>query len=154
MRVQRILGTLVGRFETTAGSAHLRRLACVGAIVVGTYFQSNVTMADGGAVAAGLTGVPPFAAGIDFPPKIVNFSASRSNGNFWVVSGIVIDDNTGGVTVQLGGYLQNVIVHPAADGSFSYIFYLPPGQFAYIAALATDDDDGEYSQPAELYVMG
>ncbi len=107
--------------------------------------------ADGDAIAVITAGNRTVA--VDFPPQIVNFAATKVSANAWVVSGTVIDDNMAAITVQLGGYLQGVNVYPAADGSFSYGFYLAPGQGAYIAALAIESD-GAHSQPAEIYVVG
>jgi hypothetical protein len=161
MRVERTsLRTLMKRFEIVRGPTHLRRLALVWAIVVATYCQSQTAMADGGANVNATTGIPaiagfdiPPANNSDLPPKIINFAASKGSANTWVISGTVIDDDMTDITVQLGGYLQGVTVCPAADGSFSYSFYLAPGQFAYIAALAIEDDGG-CSQPAETYVVG
>jgi len=89
------------------------------------------------------------------PPQIINFAASEVGGNIWVVSGTVIDDNLGSIVVELGGYLldgENVC--PAADGSFSYSFYVPPGMFAYVAAIAYAADDGLYSEPVEVMIFG
>ena len=153
MRAQRNSRTPARRFETIGGPVHLRRLAFVVAMVAAAYCQSNAAMADGDAIAVIPTGVPTIGGSPDYPPQIVNFSASKASGNFWVVSGIVIDDDMADITIQLGGSIPGAIIHPAADGSFSYGFYLAPGQYAYIAALAIEDD-GERSQPAETYVVG
>jgi hypothetical protein len=131
------LSTFIERPENIAGRMHLRRLAVVGAMVAAAFCQSSLAIAD------------------NAPPQIVNFAASAVDGNVWVVSGTVIDDNLGSIIVELGGYLQQgTNVCPAADGSFSYSFYVPPGQFAYVAAVAYASDDNLYSQPAELMIFG
>jgi hypothetical protein len=103
------------------------------------YCQSNAAIADG----------------LNPPPQIINFAASQVDVNVWVVSGTVIDDKLGSIVVEFGGYLlDGANVCPAADGSFSYSFYVPPGQFAYVAAIAYASDDGLYSEPAEVMIFG
>ena len=133
------LRTFVGRFATIADRTHLRRLALVGAMFAAAYCQSNAAIADS----------------LNPPPQIVNFGASQVDVNVWVVSGTVIDDNLGSIIVELGGYLlDGTNVSPAADGSFSYTFYVSPGMFAYVAAVAYASDDDLYSEPAELMIFG
>jgi hypothetical protein len=119
------------------GPSHLRCLAFVATVVTAAFCQSRTALADG----------------IDLPPRIVNFQATKGSNGVCVVSGIVIDDDVSDITVQLGGYFPTVIIYPAADGSFSYMFYLPPGQGAYIAGLASEPD-GEQSQPVQTFVVG
>jgi hypothetical protein len=137
MRTQHMtVESFVKRFESIAGK-RLRQLAYLVAFVTVAYCQSQTVAAAGS------------------PPQIVNFAASRSYGNVWVVSGTVIDDNLRSITVQLGGYLMDgTNVYPAVDGSFSYAFYVTPGDFAYISAIAYDSVENEYSQPAEVMIFG
>ena len=133
------LRTFVSQFGTIARRSNLRRLAVVGAIVASAYCQFNAAIADS----------------LNLPPQIVNFAASQSDVNVWVVSGTVIDDNIGSITVELGGYLfDGVDLCPAPDGSFSYSFYMLPGQFAYVSAIAYASDGDVYSEPAELMIFG
>jgi hypothetical protein len=120
----------------------LRRLALIAAISAAAFYQSRAVSADDGAIAESL----------NLPPQIINFVAERVGDGTCVVSGVVIDDDMETVILQFGGYLQGVVMQPAADGSFSYTFFLPPGQFAYIAARALAQDDGTYSQPAETVI--
>jgi hypothetical protein len=128
----------------------LRCIAIIGVISAAAHCQANTASANDVAVAP--SGSPAIAESLNLPPQIINFVAQRVGGSTCVVSGTIIDDNLEAVVIQLGGYLQGMTLYPAADGSFIYTFSLPPGQFAYIAALAFAEDDGTYSDPAETVI--
>jgi len=154
MRTQfRALNIFHCRLRTNLLGTQVLRLTCISAIFAATLCHCNAATADGTAVVAAPTGVGP-AAGLDLPPEIINFRADSAGGNYWVLSGTVIDDDIPMIVVQLGGYLQGVTLRPADDGSFSYVFYVPPGQWAYIPAMAIDTSDGQYSNPAQVYIGG
>ncbi|MBI3410245.1 MAG: hypothetical protein HY040_18035 [Planctomycetes bacterium] len=72
-------------------------------------------------------------------PQIVDFVASHTTGNIWVLTGKVIDESPGGLTVYLNGMgLNNAAVTVNSDGTFSYTVQLDPNADGIITAVTTD----------------
>jgi hypothetical protein len=88
-------------------------------------------------------------------PQIVNYTAEQTTNGLFVITGTVVDESPGGLTVTFGGDTvgsgQRVTTN--ADGSFSLILQLPlDGTGAgYLTATVTDAG-GLVSQEVSVFL--
>jgi hypothetical protein len=85
------------------------------------------------------------------PPVIANFSAAPSGNGFWTLTGQVLDDAPGGITVTFGGVVSGSTV-TQIDGTFSYRTSVSPGTYGQVTAQALNDD-GVLSQVVSALVF-
>ena len=77
-------------------------------------------------------------------PVITNFTASAIGGGWYLISGTVLDERPGGLTVTFGGTvttMQGQTTTTAANGSFSVLVQLQTNgsDTGYITASTVDD---------------
>lgn len=74
----------------------------------------------------------------DLPPAILDFHATPSSLGVWKFSGRVVDESPAGLTVTFGGLLTGRTATTAADGTFSIVLTLSPGQGGLVTAKTVD----------------
>jgi len=90
------------------------------------------------------------------PPAIVDFAADGIGDGWYVISGRVVDEHPGGLTIRFGGDLATMdgqTTTTAADGTFSVLVCLKTNgtDRGWLSAV-TQDDLGQSSNVADVYV--
>ena len=93
---------------------------------------------------------------INQAPQITNFTATDLGGGLYLISGQVVDESPGGLTVTFGGSvatLNGYTVTTAANGTFSFTIQLKTDgtDTGYLLAT-TKDAQGLPSNQASVYV--
>jgi hypothetical protein len=110
---------------------------------------------------AGTQSPPPYSQngpvpGTNQPPAITGLAAQGLGGGWFIISGRVIDESPGGLTVTFGGSVATLAgrtVTTAADGSFSFAVHLKTDGSDTGWLLATTTDPlGLESDEASCYV--
>jgi len=90
------------------------------------------------------------------PPQIVDFAAGSIGDGWWVISGRVIDEHPGGLTVTFGGDVATTYGETTttdANGNFCLLVCLNAnGTDTGLLSAITHDDAGQSSNLAEVYV--
>lgn len=99
---------------------------------------------------ASMVAIAPF---VNLPPQIVNFTATITAGNTWLLSGKVLDEAPANLRVNLTGspLINNAQVFTAADGTFSFTVDVPAGT-SFTATADTTDAWGLASLPVDALV--
>jgi hypothetical protein len=101
----------------------------------------------------GTTPPAPPAPPANQAPQIVNFSGRQDTGNIWVLSGDVLDEAPGGLTITFGGEpisLQGKTVTTDSAGHFELVIALKTdGSDNGVATAETVDKLGAQSNVAE-----
>jgi hypothetical protein len=110
--------------------------------------------ADGGSPSDPIGGqqVPP----ANQAPRITNFIGRQDTGNIWILSGDVIDESPGGLTITFGGEpnsLQNKTTTTDANGHFELVIPLNTnGSDDGLTTAQTVDTLGAQSNVAEYTI--
>ncbi len=90
------------------------------------------------------------------PPQIVDFAADALGGGWYVISGHVIDEHPGGLTVTFGGDVATTYGQTTTtdtNGYFSVVVWLNNnGTDSGLLSAVTRDDAGQSSNVPEVYV--
>ena len=96
------------------------------------------------------------AAVTNNPPQIENFTADAMGDGWFVVSGTVIDEHPGGLTITFGGDVDSMYGRTTTtdvNGNFSLLVCLNTDgtDMGWLTAV-TRDDAGQSSNEASVYV--
>lgn len=90
------------------------------------------------------------------PPRIENFVATPIGGGWYSISGTVVDEHPGGLTITFGGEVDSMYGRTTttdANGNFSLVVCLNTNgtDMGWLTAV-TQDDAGQWSNKATVYV--
>jgi hypothetical protein len=87
-------------------------------------------------------------APVNQPPQIVNFSAQLVGSGAFLLTGRVIDENPGGLTITFDGVVSTTVT-TQSDGSFSIIVNV---SFSGFITASTVDDHNQASNVPDVFV--